>query len=379
QLLEGVWVEGEVSNLVKAASGHIYLTLKDEKATLKAALWAGNRRKIQVDLSNGSKVFAFGSISIYEPRGEYQLLITDLKPAGLGSLYEVFEKLKKKLLTEGLFDPARKIPLPFLPKGVGIVTSPKGSVIQDIYRVIRRRFPNIPLFLVPAKVQGEGACQEIVAGISRLDCDPRVDVIIVARGGGSIEDLWAFNEEMVARAIYAAKKPIVSAIGHETDTTIADFVADTRAATPSVAGELVVPVKEDLKKAIGEKLSRLNRALKNRLGFLSQKFSKAMDCRFLRKPGLWVVERRNTIANKSRDLDVSFKSFFQRVRRKHEILHARITSLNPKAILKRGFTMVTKFDGSVISSVSQLQIGSIVNLHLSDGRSKSKIEAIEPS
>ena len=376
-LLSGVWVEGEISNLVKASSGHAYFTLKDGKATIKAALWAGNRRRIAVELNNGSKVLAFGNISLYEPRGEYQLIVTDLKPAGLGALYEAFEKLKEKLSAEGLFDPAGKVPLPLLPKGIGIVTSPTGAVIQDIYRVIRRRFPNMPLFLVPTKVQGEGAKEEVSAGIKRLDDDPRVDVIIIARGGGSIEDLWAFNEEMVARAIFAAKKPVISAVGHETDTTIADFVSDKRAPTPSVAGELVVPVKEDLLREITNFQLRLVRAIKSGISLGRERLGKALACRFLRRPDLWISEKKTALANRNRDLEFLFREFLERFRKKFEIVIAKLKGLNPREVLARGFIMATTIEGQVVTGIKTLQVKQGLNLHFSDGTASATIEEIK--
>jgi len=378
-LLSGIWIEGEISNLVKAPSEHIYFTLKDSKATLKAALWAGNRRRIRIDLKNGSKVWAFGNISVYEPRGEYQLIVSYIKPAGLGALYEAFEKLKAKLAKEGLFDSEKKIPLPFLPRGVGVVTSPKGAVIQDIYRVIRRRFPNMPIFLFPSKVQGEGAAEEIAQGIKVLDEDSRVDVIIIARGGGSLEDLWAFNEEALARAIFAAKKPVVSAVGHETDTTIADFVADRRAATPSVAGELVVPVKEELQEKIRGFETRLLRALRNEIGLAKKRLEKALACRFLKRPDLWISEKKLLVANKTRDLVFLFREFFKRFRHLLDINLAKLKSLNPEGILQRGFLMAQTPEGQVVSSVKALAPGQTLNLQFADGKATAGIERVMPN
>ncbi|HNW35997.1 MAG TPA: exodeoxyribonuclease VII large subunit, partial [Candidatus Ozemobacteraceae bacterium] len=366
-LLEGVWVQGEVSNLVKAASGHCYFSLKDAGAVIRAAVWAGSRRKIGHEFKNGDQIAAYGSISLYEPRGEYQIIITDLRPAGLGALYEAFEKLKAKLQDEGLFDQDRKIALPFLPKGVGIVTSPKGAVVQDIYRVIRRRFPNMPLYLVPVKVQGEGAADEVVAGIRRLDADPRVDVIIIARGGGSLEDLWTFNEERVARAVAAAVKPLISAIGHETDFTIADFVADQRAATPSVAGELAVPVKEELVRAVADRRDRLVRGLKNLLAILGERLARARTCRFLRKPALLVAERRTSVSNVARDLENICMAFRRRCRHAWELVSARLQALDPRAVLARGYMLATDESGGVITSAARVRQGQKLLLRLSDG------------
>ncbi|NLI75339.1 MAG: exodeoxyribonuclease VII large subunit [Candidatus Riflebacteria bacterium] len=374
EVLSGVWVQGEISNLVKAASGHAYFTLKDDKAVVKAALWAGVRRQVKTEFKNGDKVAVCGSVSVYEPRGEYQIIVSDLRPAGIGALYEAFEKLKQKLAAEGLFDPARKLPLPFLPRGVGIVTSPKGAVVQDIFRVVRRRFPNMPLYLVPAKVQGEGAVSEVVAGIRLLDADPRVDVIIVARGGGSLEDLWTFNEEAVCRAIAAAVKPVVSAVGHETDTTIADFVADRRAATPSVAGELVVPVKDDLVRRIQDRTGRLHRAVETALALARQRLRKAQACRFLQKPAQLIAERRLKVLNLARDVELLAARRFEARRHGFQVLAARLTALNPRSLLRRGFIMATDESGAVVSSVRGLRAGQPLHLAFADGRAGARVE-----
>ena len=377
RLLSGVWIQGEISNLVKAASGHCYFTLKDDQAVIKAALWAGNRRKIATDFKNGDFVMVYGALSVYPPRGEYQITVQDLRPAGIGALYEAYEKLKKKLQAEGLFEPDRKLALPFLPKGVGIVTSPRGAVVQDIFRVIRRRFPNMPLFLVPAKVQGEGAAAEIVAGIERLNHDPRVDVIIIARGGGSLEDLWAFNEEPVARAISASDKPIVSAVGHETDTTIADLVADRRAATPSVAGELVVPVKTELIDFIARQQKRLARSIRGMLQLQRQRFKRAASCRFLVKPSLLIAERRNTVMNLARELENLVRRMLDKKTHKAGLLRARLDSLNPMTLLNRGYSMVTDQEGRVMNSVNLLAAGQKLRIHFADGRAGVSVEKLE--
>ena len=377
KLLSAVWVQGEISNLVKAASGHCYFTLKDDKAVLKACLWAGNRRYISTDFKNGDLVMVYGGISLYAPRGEYQIVVTDLRPAGIGALYEAYEKLKNKLQAEGLFDAERKMPLPFLPKGVGVVTSSTGAVIKDIFRVIRRRFRNMPIYLVPVKVQGEGAAKEIVTGIERLNADSRVDVIIVARGGGSLEDLWAFNEEPVARAISDSKKPVISAVGHETDTTIADLVADKRAATPSVAGELVVPVKDDLLELIRQKSQRLNRTIKSIFTIQKQKFEKCSQCRFLVKPSLLVAERRNNVMNLSRELDINFKSFIDNTKHRFDLLNARFIALDPKVLLKRGYIMAMDEKGKVVTSVKKLKKGAGLRLGFADGYAGVTVDEIE--
>lgn len=366
-LLSSVWVRGEISNLVNASSGHCYFTLKDGKSVIRAALWARNKRRTGVEIKSGDKVMIYGNISLYPPRGEYQINVTDVRPEGTGELYAAFEKLKKKLMSEGLFDISRKISLPLIPRGVGIVTSPTGSVVQDIYRVIRRRFRNMPLYLVPVKVQGETAAEEIVSGIKRLDDDDRVDVIIIGRGGGSIEDLWPFNEEIVARAISESLKPIISAVGHETDTTIADMVADRRAATPSVAGELVVPVKSDLLNLCNKMKTRLDRSIRVMIAVMKERYNKCASCRFLKKPSLLVAERRVRVMNTERELDTAFRHFLAKTRHKLEVLHTKLSGLNPENHLIKGYIMARDEQDNVLNSVKSLTVGQNIKLHFSDG------------
>ncbi len=266
-----LWVEGEISNLKHAASGHWYFTLKDDTAQIRAVVWRTDTRLIRFRPQDGMKVLARGGLRLYPPRGDYQLSVQVLEPLGKGSLQQAFEELKAKLEKEGLFDPARKRALPMLPRRIGVVSSPTGAVIRDILRVLRTRFANLELLLYPARVQGEGAAVEIVQGIralnemSGISGEQALDVILLARGGGSLEDLWAFNEESVARAIASSRLPIISAVGHETDFTIADFAADLRAATPSAAAERVVEAKEALVSRIAGLERRRDGALRLRL------------------------------------------------------------------------------------------------------------------
>ncbi|MGB7082357.1 MAG: exodeoxyribonuclease VII large subunit, partial [Candidatus Acidiferrales bacterium] len=247
-----VWVEGEISNFRAAQSGHLYFTLKDEKAQIRCVCFRDQVRGLRFRPEDGLKVTVRGGVSVYESRGEYQIYVSHVEPVGLGALQLAFEQLKKKLEAEGLFDAERKKPLPALPRRIGIVSSPQGAAIRDIVRVLRRRFPNLHVMLFPVKVQGDGAAEEIVRAIRHFNRAEMVDVMIVARGGGSLEDLWAFNEEIVARAIAASEIPIITGIGHETDTTIADFAADMRAPTPSAAAEIVVRTRAEFEKHIVE-------------------------------------------------------------------------------------------------------------------------------
>src|SRR6266566_7260974 len=268
-ILEGrfpsVLVKGEVSNLKAPSSGHLYFTLKDADACLDAVLFRTEARRLRFSVQNGLSLVARGRIAQYEPQGRYQLVCDTVEPLGAGALQIAFEQLKERLQKEGLFESARKRKLPFLPRRIAVVTSPSGAVVHDFLRVLHRRFPNLPVLIVPARVQGEGAAQEIARGIVRAAKQPRIDVVVVARGGGSLEDLWAFNEEVVARALCGCPVPAVSAVGHEVDVTIADFCADVRAPTPTAAAELIARVKDELVADLAQRRARLARAMRGQL------------------------------------------------------------------------------------------------------------------
>jgi exodeoxyribonuclease VII large subunit len=279
-----IWVEGEISNLRTPSSGHTYLTLKDEHSQIRSVLFKMQRRYLRFDPKDGMLVIARGRISLYEPRGEYQLVIDYMEPKGIGALQIAFEQLKARLAQAGLFDPTRKRPLPTLPRCIGIVTSPTGAVIRDMLQILRRRFANLHVCVYPVRVQGDGAAEEITQGLEALNRYPGIDAIIVARGGGSLEDLWAFNEETVARAIYASKIPVISAVGHEIDYTIADFVADVRAPTPSVAAELVIRNKSELHAELQVGAQRLQRAIRHRLETLRARLEACQQRRVLKDP-----------------------------------------------------------------------------------------------
>ena len=247
-----ITVQGEISNCREAQSGHIYFTLKDDRAQVRCVFFKQQQRGIKFRPEDGLQMTVRGSISVYETRGEYQIYVENLEPIGLGALQLAFEQLKKRLEAEGLFDPARKKPLPLLPSRIGIITSPRGAAVRDVVRILTRRFPNVHLTVYPVRVQGEGSAEEIVKALKFFNSRKLVDALIVARGGGSMEDLWAFNEEIVARAIFASEIPVISGVGHETDFTIADFVADVRASTPSAAAELVVQTRAQFDKHIAD-------------------------------------------------------------------------------------------------------------------------------
>jgi exodeoxyribonuclease VII large subunit len=279
-----IWVEGELSNLRLPSSGHMYLTLKDEHSQLRAVLFKMQRRYLRFNPKDGMSVIARGRITLYEPRGEYQLVIDYMEPKGVGALQMAFEQLKARLAQAGFFDLARKRPLPTLPRAVGVVTSPTGAAIHDMLQILRRRFANLRVCFYPVRVQGDGAAEEIARGVEALNRYPGVDVIIVARGGGSLEDLWAFNEETVARAIYASAVPVISAVGHEVDYTIADFVADVRAPTPSAAAELVIRHKAEFKAELQVAAQRLERAVSRRLDALRARLDACRQRRVLKDP-----------------------------------------------------------------------------------------------
>ena len=290
-----VWIEGEISNFILHSSGHMYFSLKDAGASLKCAMFARSNAKLKFKPKDGMKVICFGKISVYEARGDYQLVAEEIEPKGIGALQLQFQQLKEKLQKEGLFDQEHKIEIPFLPTRIGIVTSPTGAAIRDILNIARRRFSNVEIIINPAKVQGENAKDEIAKAIRQFNKLKNIDVMIVTRGGGSLEDLWPFNEEMVARAIYESEIPVISAVGHEIDFTISDFVADFRAPTPSAAAELVIPRKEELIGLISTATTRLNNALTSKVNRLTEHLKAVKDSYILRQPLNLIVQYEQTI------------------------------------------------------------------------------------
>jgi exodeoxyribonuclease VII large subunit len=368
-----LWVEGEISNFHRHHSGHLYFTLKDETSQLRTVMFRGEARKVPFELEDGLQVVARGRINVYEPRGEYQLIVELLEPKGKGALQLAFEQLKEKLKKEGLFDPALKKKLPVLPKKVGVVTSPRGAAIVDIIRTLERRFARLHILLYPAKVQGEGAAEEIVEGIDYLGSLPDIDVIIVGRGGGSIEDLWAFNEEKVARAIYRCAIPVISAVGHEIDFTIADFVADIRASTPSVAAEMVIEEEESLR----ERIENLEKRLVHNQKFVLQEwkhevFSLAQHRAFQNmrinllnlEQKVDDLEMRAWSAIKDMQQKISedksraelmeekirnaLKGMLQQLQARWETLSVQLHNLSPLNILKKGYALCWKDGGQYL-------------------------------
>ena len=362
--LADLWIEGEISNLSIASSGHAYFNLKDQQAVLQAVMFR-NRRGIEL-LSNGVSVAAHGKVSFYEPRGTLNISVDVVAPQGLGELALELERLKQKLASEGLFDAARKRPLPVLPKVVGVVTSPTGAVFHDICNVLSRRYPLAKLVLSPAMVQGQQAKESIASALQRLDEEGGCDVIIVGRGGGSLEDLWAFNEEVVARAIYACRTPVVSGVGHETDETIADYVADVRAPTPSAAAELVAPDVRDLKATVGHFTGMMSRSLSTRLQQQRTTVDRARRQLEAGLPDIPTLRRR--IDDQSRIAAGEVASMTKQRRLQVDGLYQRLRGLDPQGTLARGFAVVELAGaGKALTSVEQATPGDALSITVSDG------------
>ena len=374
----GIWVEGEISNFVHHSSGHIYFSLRDAGATLKCAFFKYANQKLKFKPKDGMKVIALGSVSVYEPRGDYQLIVEDLEPKGIGALQLQFQQLKEKLEKEGLFDPKYKVPLPFLPTRIGVVTSPTGAAIQDILNIVRRRFANIEIIINPVKVQGADAKDEIAAAIKQFNELNNIDVMIVGRGGGSLEDLWPFNEEVVARAIFASKIPVISAVGHEVDYTISDFVADFRAPTPSAAAELVIPRKEDLINLIGTALERLNNAIYGKLDALKKRLDNLTESYILRQPLNYVIQMQQRIDDLRKDMSVSIEHMIDMSGEKFSRITSKLEALSPISILNRGYSITTKLpEGVIIKEALSLKPGDYIETKLGRGKFKSRVEEIE--
>ena len=419
-ILEGrfpsVLVKGEISNLRAPSSGHLYFTLKDADACLDAVLFRTEARRLRFDVRNGLSLVARGRLAVYEPQGRYQLVCDTVEPLGAGALQIAFEQLKERLQKEGLFEGGRKRKLPFLPRRIAVVTSPSGAAVHDFLRVLHRRYPNLPVLIVPARVQGEGAAQEIARGIVRAAKQPRVDVVVVARGGGSLEDLWAFNEEVVARALCGCPVPTVSAVGHVVDFTIADFCADARAPTPTAAAELIARVKDELVADLAQRRARLSRAMRSHLerqqGQLDKLRARVADPRRLigdrklrldrarqrledalhdqlaaRRQALRAVrdrlqeqhprERLHRLEREVARLEQKLKTLAGRAlaarRHRYEGLAARLDALSPLKVLARGYAVAFDPRGHVLLKSSQVQPGERVCVRLHEGELSAEV------
>jgi exodeoxyribonuclease VII large subunit len=418
---EHLWVEGEISNLRLPSSGHLYFTLKDESAQVRGVMFRLQNRLLKFEPADGLQVVCYGRLTVYEPRGEYQIVVDYMEPKGLGALQLAFEQLKEKLSQEGLFDPAHKKPLPHLPQKIGIVTSPTGAAIRDILQIIDRRFANVHILLYPVRVQGAGAGQEIAQAIQELNQWPGIEVLIVGRGGGSLEDLWAFNEEIVARAIYSSRVPVISAVGHEVDFTIADFVADLRAPTPSAAAELVVRNKVELVQSLeslgrrlgnaglaalearqerllslGHRLVDPRRRLSDqrlRMDDIFSRLSNSIQQSLLRKaewlrlkadslillhPGRRAAEHTHRLVQLSRRLTLALRVELRFFRQRTEGYMGKLQTLSPLAVLERGYSIARVLPSKkVVRRASMLKAEDRVNVKVHRGEFIARVEEIE--
>ena len=417
-----IWVQGEVSNLRVPSSGHMYFTLKDEKSQIRAVVFRRTAMLLRFSLDNGLNVVTRGRVTVYEPRGDYQILVDAIEPCGVGALQLAYEQLKEKLGKEGLFDPSRKQPLPFFPERVGIITSQTGAALRDILTVLHRRCPIISVVLYPVAVQGEGAATQIAEAIRRCDRQGEVDVMIVGRGGGSWEDLWSFNEESVVRAIAEARIPVVSAVGHEIDVTLSDFAADYRAPTPSAAAEAVSPVLEDLRdgiqiygERIGQGMQNQLRAIRHRVHAayralpdpryilqmrvqrvddLDRRLTRAMNnVQLLRRPKVMALSSAlmqynplqsiqhtsMTVRQYRAQMNRAMPAMVTSKRQQFRVVAASLQTLNPLAILSRGYSVLERQpSGEIIRSRTQVQSGDRVRARLADGVLTCLIEQIDP-
>ena len=414
-----VWVQGEISNFKHHSSGHMYFSLKDQRAQMKAAYFRNNNMYLKFQPEDGMEVIVRGRLSVYEPRGDYQIIVEYMEPVGLGSLQLAFDQLKEKLRKEGLFEELHKIPLPLLPRRVGIVTSPTGAAIRDILRILKRRNASLDVLIYPARVQGAGAAEEIAAGIRYLNSRRDLDVIIAGRGGGSIEDLWAFNEEIVARAIYQSELPLISAVGHEVDFTIADFVADMRAPTPSAAAEMVSGAREDLRATVASLTGRLFQAVRrgvdrrrlnlerlvhnkaftvtpNKIRDLQQRFDESAMrlAQAMRHFGYAIRRREQVLSTRLHTLDLrrlirhkkeilaytrqglisGIKTRLNADRARFEFAAGKVDALSPLAILRRGFALCRDATGAIVKNAADVSCGDNVSVTLASGSLECEVK-----
>lgn len=377
RILSNIYIKGEVSNCKYHTSGHIYFTLKDAQGQLACVMFAGQRKGLTFRMEEGQSVIALGSINVYERDGKYQLYANEIVLDGQGILYEKFERLKRKLEEEGLFDRAYKKQIPCYPKKVGIITASTGAAIQDIINISRRRNPYVQLVLYPAQVQGAGAAESVTKGIAALD-RLGVDTIIVGRGGGSIEDLWAFNEEIVARAIFRCKTPIISAVGHETDVTIADFVSDLRAPTPSAAAELAVNDYNAFQGLIKDYRRKLYREMQQKLICYQNKAKELKLRLFYASPAYQIKQKRQYLMDVEQRLQQHMNQRLRERRHRLELYIARLEGLSPLSKLSKGYALIVGEDNKPVQSISKVAKNELLTLSLLDGDMKARVEDLCP-
>jgi exodeoxyribonuclease VII large subunit len=376
-ILSNLSIEGEISNFKHHYSGHMYFNLKDEKGKIKAVMFRADNEKLKFNLEDGMKIIATGYISVYEKEGDYQFYIRHIKESGLGDLYKAFEELKKKLEAEGMFLESNKKPIPFMPKKIGVVTSSTGAAIRDIITIIRRRFPPCNILIYPSLVQGSQAPKEICKGLIYLDSRDDIDLIIAGRGGGSIEELFAFNDEELARTIYKMKTPIISAVGHETDFTIADFVADLRAPTPSAAAELSVPDIDYLINELKTKYKRVTRNIHSTVGRYRMQIDYLNTNLKFYSPMNQLKDKRQEIDSLFRDLNYVIEKKFGDKLTQLSGLKNSLDILNPLLALDRGYGVLTDNKGNLVKSIDNIVIDEEINILLKDGRIKSVVKGVD--
>ena len=372
EVLSNVLVKGEISNYKHHYTGHLYFTLKDENSLIKCIMFKSFAEKLKFEPRDGMKVMILGSISVFERDGVYQIYCKAMQEDGMGSLYKAYEELKAKLEKEGLFAKEHKKQIPMFPKCIGVLTSNTGAVIRDIINVSTRRNPNVYIKLLPVPVQGEGAAEKIVDAIKTMNEQKLADVIIVARGGGSLEDLWPFNEEIVARAIYDSELPVISAVGHETDFTIADFVADLRAPTPSAAAELAVPNIAELSMKLESYSNRFKQALKKKVEFMRLRYEKCMNSRVFKEPTQKINEKYMLIDMKIKSMENSILNIYNKNKTNMVKQISKLDALSPLKTLTRGYSIV-EMGGKAIKTVKDLKKDDEVDIRLIDGKAKAKV------
>lgn len=376
EILSQVCVRGELSNYKAHSSGHQYFTLKDEGAVISCVMFRSDAMRMRFRPESGMKVILYGRVSLFPKSGQYQIYVTAMQPDGVGALAVAFEQLKRRLHEEGLFDPAAKKPLPAYPQHIALVTSPTGAAVRDMIRILGSRWPMAEVLVCPVRVQGDGAAEEIAAMLDYVDKHRLADVIITGRGGGSLEDLWAFNEEIVARAIWRCETPVISAVGHEPDVTISDYVADLRAATPSNAAELAVPDCTVLQQTLRQTLLRLEQAERNRISRLSQRLKMLADSRVMKRPDAYLQQQELQLEMLRQRLEHSGADMMNRNMTRFQKTAAKLDALSPLKVLSRGYAMVTCED-TVVRSVQQVEAGQSLSVSLSDGTVQCRAETVQ--
>ncbi len=373
--LQEVCLKGEISNFKKHTRGHFYFTIKDEESRISAIMFASNASKVNFEVQDGMKVLVKGKVTVFEQTGNYQIYVSEIKEDGIGNLFELYEKLKKDLEKEGLFKVEHKKPIPKIPNRIGVITAPTGAAVRDIMSTINRRYPLCEVILFPSLVQGKDAKDDIVKNIKLADTY-NLDVIICGRGGGSIEDLWAFNEEIVARAIYECNTPIISAVGHEIDFTIADFVADKRAETPTAAAEMCAPSKADLINLLKQMELRLNKNINSLITNNKLVLHKLMDSYILKNPMSMYEVKEEKLSNDIERLNGFIKIVLDKKNDRYNHLVEKLEVLNPLNTLKRGYT-ITKKEGKVISSIKGIKSNDVLEINLNDGSIITNVKEVK--